>query len=67
MSVVKRGLSVVEVEAKCKSLPIVLVGVGRCDGAECGTFGRVHVIASVGERGGVFCAPCAEANAEVTF
>lgn len=68
MSVVKRGRSVVEVEAKfAEGAAKVWVGYGRCECEPCGTFGAVYVIASVGERGGVFCAPCAEANAEVAF
>lgn len=65
MSIVKRYKSVNEVREACEvgAAPFPLVGVGRCDSHECQTFGSLYVIAALGERGGVYCAPCATENA----
>lgn len=65
MAIVKRYKSVTEVRAHCESglYPFPHVGVGRCDSAECGTFGSLYVLAALGERGGCYCAPCATENA----
>lgn len=63
MSVVKRGRSVVEVEAKfAEGAAKVQVGYGRCECEPCGTIGAVYMLAGVA---GVWCTECAEANAEV--